>query len=448
MPRHLSGAATTTTAASSGTDVSELADLSDWDAFNAANTTAISSKLDETKLVRIDSSATGRIMISGGSGTVLDSDIDVTTVLDTSDTAQTKSGNLTLNGTLTAVGIACNGNLLVETGREIRIGSNQISTSNLSDTASILNTSAGAQTKAGSLTISGTTRVGILEISDASHQAEVDSDGHLLFGIPSGDEYRFIIGGVDAAVVGASSMSIAGQTVATQAYVISTLTSAETAASTIGLVQASPLTLAQALTCNNNVIIGDASSDTLTCNATPTFNTNVNLSATSEIVRGSINVMQRLTELHRDYRHTVTLTNPTADSIHDLFSTDGTFQVFEYGATTSTNATLPTEACYSMTLNFGNGWTFGSTTTYNSLRCAAFGITSEQDNSTNDTIDPNTSTVPSSWNYHRSELPTPTLSWTATSSAAGVYRVVFPSTMSTLTANQSVTIILKRIMDW
>ena len=78
-------------------------------------------------------------------------------------------------------------------------------------------------------------------------------------------------------------------------------------------------------------------------------------------------MMQRLTELHQDYRHTVTLTNPEADSVHDLFSTDGSFQVFEYGATTSTNARLPTEACYSMTLNFGNGWTFGSTATYNSL---------------------------------------------------------------------------------
>ena len=51
----------------------------------------------------------------------------------------------------------------------------------------------------------------------------------------------------------------------------------------------------------------------------------------------------------------MTLTNPAANTTHDLFSTDGTFQMFEYGATISTNATLPTEACYSMTLNFGNG---------------------------------------------------------------------------------------------
>jgi hypothetical protein len=117
MPRHLSGAATTTTAASSGSDVSELADLDDWDAFNAANTTALAGKattsavsantsaissldtekLDADKIVRVDPSATGRIMISGGSGTVLDSDTDVTAVLDTSNTAQTKSGNLTLS---------------------------------------------------------------------------------------------------------------------------------------------------------------------------------------------------------------------------------------------------------------------------------------------------------------------------------------------------------------
>ena len=103
MPRNLTGATTTTTAASSGSDVSELADLDDWDTWSAANTTALAGKattsavsantsaitsldtekLDADKLVRIDSSATGRIMISGGSSTVLDSDTDVTTVLNT-----------------------------------------------------------------------------------------------------------------------------------------------------------------------------------------------------------------------------------------------------------------------------------------------------------------------------------------------------------------------------
>ena len=65
-------------------------------------------------------------------------------------------------GTLTAAGIACNGNLLLESDREIRIGSNQILNADLSDTASILKTGAGAQTKAGDLTVSGTTRVGDL----------------------------------------------------------------------------------------------------------------------------------------------------------------------------------------------------------------------------------------------------------------------------------------------
>ena len=231
-------------------------------------------------------------------------------------------------------------------------------------------------------------------------------------------------------------MSVAGIAVATEQYVNTTLTSDTTANSTKLLIESGAgtgfdgsstsltMTKINPLVIHSTQHIPDGSggwtahpastANTFTCNCLGSFangvsvsSGNVALGATGEITRGTVNVIQKLTKLHRDYRHTVTLTNPAADSVHDLFSTDGSFQVFEYGATTSTNATLPTEACYSMTLNFGNGWTFGSTATYNSLRCAAFGITSEQDNSTNDTIDPNTSVVPSSWNYHRSELVTP-----------------------------------------
>ena len=425
MPRHLSGAATTTTAASSGTDVSELSDLSDWDTFNAANTTAISSKLDETKLVRIDPSATGRIMISGGSGTLLDSDTDVTAVLHTGAAAQTKSGDLTLSGSLTASGIACNGNLLVETGREIRIGSNQISTADLSDSSSILNTSAAAQTKAGNLTVSGTTRVGDLELSDASHQLQVDSDGHLLLGIPSGDEYRFIIGGVDAAVVGASSMSIAGQTVATQAYVTSTLTSAETAASTIGLVQASPLTLAQALTCNGNVTLGDSSTDTLTCNATPTFNTDINLSASSDIVRNSINLWEVVTRMNTDYRRDVTLSASdfTSDGEVTIFDTDDEFDVFQYGADTLTNTTLSaadlTTSSFSMLVSFqgfssggaGSSYLFdyASNGIHTNLKLFSSGVIGHNTHGGNDGVAPNTLDIATTASVHITGLPLPTM---------------------------------------
>ena len=305
MPRNLTGASTTTTAAASGSGVSELADLSDWDAFNAANTTALAGKattsavatntsaistldtekLDADKLVRIDSSATGRIMISGGSGTVLDSDTDVT---------------------------------------------------------SVINTGAGAQTKSGNLTLSGNVQVGSLEVSDADHQIQLHADGHMLLRVPTGDEFRFVVDGTDAAVLSATTLTIAGQTVATQSYVTSTLTSAETAASTVGLIEATPLTLAQALTCNNNVTLGDASSDTVTCNGTPTFNTDINLSTSSDIVRGSINVMERLTELHTDWRYTVTLygANVGPSVVATLFSTATSFTRYEYGVSTPVPPTL------------------------------------------------------------------------------------------------------------
>lgn len=149
----------------------------------------------------------------------------------------------------------------MEAGREIIIGSDEISSSNLSDTVSILNTSAYAQTKPGNLTVNGTFRAGDLELSDTSHQVQVDVDGHILFCIPGGDEYRFVIAGADTAVLSATAMTIAGQMVATQAYVTTTLTSTKTASSTLGFVQASPLILAQTLTCNNNLI----------CNAAATF---------------------------------------------------------------------------------------------------------------------------------------------------------------------------------
>ena len=102
----------------------------------------------------------------------------------------------------------------------------RISSTDLADSSSIVNTRATAQTKTGNLSVSGTFRAGYLELSDASHQIQVDTDGHMLFGIPTGDEYRFIIGGSDACLISSSGMSLSGNAVATQQYV-----TAETAAS-------------------------------------------------------------------------------------------------------------------------------------------------------------------------------------------------------------------------
>jgi hypothetical protein len=85
---------------------------------------------------------------------------------------------------LTTPGLSCNGNLLLEAGREIHIGGSQISSANLADSTSILNTSGNAQTKTGNMTVSGTFQAGDLEISDTGHQLQVDIDGNLLYLTP------------------------------------------------------------------------------------------------------------------------------------------------------------------------------------------------------------------------------------------------------------------------
>jgi hypothetical protein len=371
--------------------------------------------------------------------------------------------SVTAQGTLTAAGVACNGNLLLESGGEIRIGSNQISTADLSDSSSILNTSAGAQTKAGGLTISGTTRVGILEISDASHQAEVDSDGHLLFAIPTSTEYRFIIAGADSVVMSASSMSIAGQTVATQAYVTSTLTSAETAASTIGLVQASPLTLAQALTCNGNVTMGNASTDTLTCNATPTFNTDLNLSTSSDIVRNSINLWEEVTRMNRDYRLDVSLsaTDFTSEGEVILFDTDDTFSVFEFNAATSTTTTLSaadlTTSAFSVLLSFqgfssggaGSSYLFdyASNGIHTNLKLFSSGIIGHNTHGGNDGVAPNTLDLATTASVHITGLPLPTMKMVIPAGGNAIQYKLKWGTMSlgTVTGTTGVYIKLVRI---
>ena len=118
-------------------------------------------------------------------------------------------------------------------------------------------------------------------MSDTGHQLQVDADGNLLFGIPTGDAYRFIVGGSDSTVISSTAMSIADNVVATEQYVTTTLTSAETAASTLGLVQANPLTLAQTLTCSGNLVSNGAA----TFAGSTTFNADVTVASTSDITR-------------------------------------------------------------------------------------------------------------------------------------------------------------------
>jgi hypothetical protein len=364
-------------------------------------------------------------------------------------------------GTLTAAGIECNGNLLLESDREIRIGSNQISTANLSDTASILNTSAAAQTTAGNLTISGTTRVTDLEISDANHQIEADTDGHLLFVIPTGTEYRFIIAGADAVVMRASSISIAGQTVATESFVISTLTSAETAASTLGLVQASPLTLAQALTCNGNVTLGNANSDTVTCNAT--FNTDLNLSTSSDIVRNSINLWEEVTRMNTDYRRDVTLNSSdfTSDGEVTLFTTDDDFDVFEYGTDTSTTTTLSaadlTTSSFSMLVSFqgfsstgaGSSYLFdySSNGIHTNLKVFSSGIIGHNTHGGKDGSPPNTLDLPTTASVHITGLPLPSMKMVIPAGGAAIqYKLKWGTmTLGAVTGSTGVYIKLVRI---
>jgi len=249
----------------------------------------------------------------------------------------------------------------------------------------------------------------------------------MLFRVPTGDEFRFVVNGIDAAVMSPTALTIAGQTVATQAYVTTTLTSAKTAASTVGLIEATPLTLAQALTCNNNVTLGDASSDTVTCNGTPTFNTDINLSATSEIVRNSINLWEEMTRINTDYRRDVTLSagDFTSDGEVTIFDTDDEFDVFQYGADTLTNTTLSaadlTTSAFSVLLSFqgftdedaGSAFLFDYAPSNNgihsNLKLFASGVIGHNTHGGNDGSPPNTLDLATSASVHITGLPLPTL---------------------------------------
>jgi hypothetical protein len=246
---------------------------------------------------------------------------------------------LTCSSTLTASGIQSNGNILMSAGSELRLNGAQFASTDLADSASIVNTSATAQTKTGNLTVSNTFRAGDLELSDANHQIQIDTDGHMLFGIPTGDEYRFIIGGSDAVVISSSAMSIAGNTVATQQYVTTTLTSAEAAASTLSLVQANPLTLAQTLTCSGNLVSNAAA----TFAGSATFNAAVNVASTSDITRTenatATNYLDKVKEQVTSYHRMVTLPSSAfvASGTYKLFDTNDEFDVYEFGVRKGTD---------------------------------------------------------------------------------------------------------------
>ena len=84
----------------------------------------------------------------------------------------------------------------------------------------------------------------------------------------------------------------------------------------------------------------------MTCNGTPTFNTNINFSATSDIVRGTINVMEKLTELHTDWQYTATLSGGDVGNsvVATLFSTATYFTRYEYGVSTGSTNALSSDA--------------------------------------------------------------------------------------------------------
>ena len=98
-----------------------------------------------------------------------------------------------------------------------------------------------------------------VHVSDNTHQIQVDDTvgtAGMRVRIPAGESFYFVIDGADILQVSATAATLNGNPLATTADVNTILTSAATQAATLSLVQASPLTLSQLLTCSAGLNVG------------------------------------------------------------------------------------------------------------------------------------------------------------------------------------------------
>jgi len=284
-------------------------------------------------------------------------------------------------------------------------------------------------------------------------------------------------------------MSVAGNAVATEQYVITTLTSDTTANSTKLLIESGAGTgfdgSATSLTMTkiNPVVIHStqhvpdgsggwtahpaSTANSFTCDCLGTFTNgvsvssgNVALGATGEITRGPLNVIQKLTELHTHWQTSITLTSASPNTAVTLFDTDDAITRYEFGtstgATDALNGSTLATGCFNLLLSFqgytaagvANAYLFGSGHIHTNLKVAAYGIPG-YNVGTNDSAAPNSVDVPVSQSYHISSVDPPTVRWQAVGGGPALIQLVWSSTMPTITTGTTVvTCKLVKIADW
>ena len=206
-------------------------------------------------------------------------------------------------------------------------------------------------------------------------------------------------------------------------------------------------------------ITGGANS--LTVNAPASFNDDVTMGATSDIVRGGVDYLDKVKELHTDWRTTVTLTSASANGAVKLFDTDDSLARYEFGASTGTtdalNGTELSSGCFQLMLSFqgydasnvASAFLFGDVSTiHSSLKVVAFGVPGYNLVGTNDTVAPNSVDFPVSQQYHLSHRFPPTVRWQAVSGAAEI-QLVWGSDMPTVsTGSVQVSCKLVKMASW
>ena len=389
------------------------------------------------------------------------------------------TGTQVFSGPLETPGLSCTANILLSTGSELRVGGTQFASSDLGDSASIVNTTGTAQTKTGNFTVSGTFRAGDLELFDNIHQIQIDSDGHMLFGIPSADEFRFVIGGSDVVVMSASGMSLSGIAVATEQYVGSTLQSDATANSTKLLIESGGGTgfdgssTSLTMTKINPVVIHStqhvpdgsggwtahpaSTANSFRCDCLGTFTNGVSVSS---VALGATGDIQKVTEMHTHWQTSITLTSASPNTAVTLFDTAAALTRYEFGSSTGNTDALNSAAlatgCFNLLFSFqgytpagvANAYLFGSGHIHTNLKVAAYGIPG-YNVGTNDTVAPNSVNVPVSQSYHISSVDPPTVRWQAVGGGPALIQLVWSSTMPTITTGTTVvTCKLVKLVDW
>ena len=263
----------------------------------------------------------------------------------------------------------------------------------------------------------------------------------------------------DTTLGSASTDTLAINATPTFTTLINTIGITDTnAISTTGLLQGNSLVVI------NNTTLGQVGTDTLTLNST--IISDVNLITGGNVVRDSIDYLDRVDELFTDYRKTYSIpaSSFVANGEVKLFDTNDSFDVYKYRTNTSTtlalNDTRLTKKTFHILLTF-QGYTsvgvgasylfdYGAGGIHSSLKLGAYGVIGHDNVGTNDGVALNSLTLPNSVAYHISDMPPPTLEWQATTSGSANYNLVWGSSAinAGFTGTTTVNIKLVPIADF